>query len=214
MAPAAPLTDYDAIAARIRAVPGVTAAMPVVDGQVLLTDERGTSAGGYRARHPPGRSAGSCRSSADHILAGSLDDFTATMRSPSASALAQRFGLGIGGSMTLVSPQGAATAFGTIPRIRAYKVVAIFQVGHERIRHRLRVPAAGAAQIFFQKPNAGDADRSARRRSRPCRARACARSTRRSPARRCGCMDWRQSNNSSSACVQVRAEHDVPRSSA
>src|SRR3954467_15153671 len=32
----APLTDYDEVTARIRRVPGVVAAAPVVDGQVLL----------------------------------------------------------------------------------------------------------------------------------------------------------------------------------
>src|SRR5271165_4351573 len=43
----APLRDFDALTARIRAVPGVVAAIPVVDGQVLITDNRGTSTGGY-----------------------------------------------------------------------------------------------------------------------------------------------------------------------
>src|SRR3954447_11925289 len=41
-----PLTSYDALTARIKAIPNVVSAIPVVDGQVLLTDDRGTSTGG------------------------------------------------------------------------------------------------------------------------------------------------------------------------
>src|SRR6185312_12654151 len=36
----APLTNYDAVVAKIKSIPNVVSAIPVVDGQVLLTDER------------------------------------------------------------------------------------------------------------------------------------------------------------------------------
>ncbi len=42
-----PLTDYDADAGKIRTVAGVVSAIPVVDGQVLLTDDRGSNTGGF-----------------------------------------------------------------------------------------------------------------------------------------------------------------------
>ena len=51
------------------------------------------------------------------------------MRSPSASVWPSSYRLRIGDPLTLISPEGAATAFGTIPRVRAYKVVAIFDAG-------------------------------------------------------------------------------------
>jgi lipoprotein-releasing system permease protein len=52
------------------------------------------------------------------------------------------------------TPEGAATAFGTIPRVRAYKVVAIFDAGlHDYNTSVVFLPLA-AAQIYFQKPNA------------------------------------------------------------
>ncbi|HQY71946.1 MAG TPA: enoyl-CoA hydratase-related protein [Pseudomonadales bacterium] len=41
-----PLRDYEAVAARIRALPQVAQAMPTVEGQVLLTTDAGASAGG------------------------------------------------------------------------------------------------------------------------------------------------------------------------
>ena len=40
---AGPITGYAALARRIETLPGVTAAIPVVDGQVLLSDPRGAS---------------------------------------------------------------------------------------------------------------------------------------------------------------------------
>ena len=46
-----------------------------------------------------------------------------------ASGMARRMGLRPGDPITLISPKGQATAVGTVPRIRAYEVGAIFQVG-------------------------------------------------------------------------------------
>jgi lipoprotein-releasing system permease protein len=125
------LTDFDTLVKRIRAVPGVTAAIPVVDGQVLLTDDRGTSSGGY-------------------VRGIRQDDLR---KLTSVSSHIRRFNVGVGGSITLVSPQGAATAFGTIPRVRAYKVAAIFQVGMNEYDTSYVFLPLQAAQIFFQKPN-------------------------------------------------------------
>src|ERR1700761_6442191 len=34
------MTDYDAVAAKVRAIPGVVSATPMVDGQVMATSER------------------------------------------------------------------------------------------------------------------------------------------------------------------------------
>ncbi len=110
----APLTQYDADVKRILTVPGVTSAVPVVDGQVLLTDDRYNSGGfvrGIRQADLKGLHAVS-----DHILGGSLDAFTGPDAIAVGVTLANRFGLSVGSKITLVSPQGAATAFGTIPR--------------------------------------------------------------------------------------------------
>ena len=41
----APLTDYDALAAKIRNIPGVTAAFPIVQGEVLLSGPQGGAVG-------------------------------------------------------------------------------------------------------------------------------------------------------------------------
>ena len=54
----------------------------------------------------------------------------------------------------MISPEGAATAFGTVPRVRAYKVVAIFDAGLNDYNSGVVFLPLSAAQVFFQKPNA------------------------------------------------------------
>ena len=60
----------------------------------------------------------------------------------------------IGSTLTLVSPQGAATAFGTIPRVRAYQVVAIFDAGIASYNDSVVFLPLEAAPVYFQKPDA------------------------------------------------------------
>jgi lipoprotein-releasing system permease protein len=148
-----PLTDYNAIAKRIAAIPGVTSATPVVDGQVLLTDNRGTSTGGI-VRGITQADLRRLHSVSNHITAGSLDAFTAPDAIAVGVGVARRFDLQIGSQITLISPQGAATAFGTVPRVRAYTVVAIFQVGMNEYDSNYAFLPLESAQGFFQMPNA------------------------------------------------------------
>jgi lipoprotein-releasing system permease protein len=195
------LTNYAADAQLIRTIPNVIAATPVVDGQALLTTDRGGAVGGLVR----GISAADLRqlhAVSDHIIDGSLDRFTGNDAIAIGVGLAQRFGLAVGGNLTLVSPQGAATALGTIPRVRAYRVVAVFQVGMNEYDSNYVFLPIEAAQIFFQQPNAAtqieimvaDPDQ-VNTTSREIRA-----ALRNVPIR---VVDWQQSNNSFFMAVQV-----------
>ena len=197
----AALTDYEAATTRILAVPGVVSAVPVMDGQGLLTGPRGQSAGGLVRGIRP-EDFRRMHAVSDNIRAGSLDDFHGEDAVAVGVGLAQKFGLGVGSQLTLVSPQGAATAFGTIPRVRAYRVAAVFQVGMNEYDTSFVFLPLEAAQIFFQKPGAashievmvadpqdvGEIGRSitAALAGTPVRV-----------------VDWQQSNNSFFAAVQV-----------
>ena len=148
----APLTDFDDIAARIRTVPDVVSATPMVEGQVLLTANGGSLGGLVRGvRQADLRNL---HSVSDTIRGGSLDNFRGEDAIAIGLTLAERLNLGVGSRLTLVSPEGAATAFGTIPRVRAYRVVAIFQVGMNEYDSSFVFLPLEAAQIFFQSPNA------------------------------------------------------------
>ena len=148
----ASISDYDPLAARIAALPGVVSATPVIEGQVLLTG-RSQNSGGI-ARGITQADLRKLPSIAGNIRAGSLDDFHGDNAIAVGQALADRFGLDVGSKITLVSPDGAVTAFGTVPRVRAYRVVAIFQAGMNEYDSTYTFLPLQAAQVYFQKPDA------------------------------------------------------------
>ena len=195
-----PLTQYDALAGRIGAVPGVVSAVPVVDGQVLLKSPRGNSAGGLVRGIAP-ENLRQMKAVADNIRAGSLADFQGEDAIAIGVGLAGKFGLTVGDELTLLSPDGAATAFGTIPRVRAYRIAAVFQVGMNEYDTSYVFLPLEAAQIFFQQPGAAshievmvDDPQSVKLVGRDITAAAG------KPVR---VIDWQQNNNSFFAAVQV-----------
>ncbi len=145
------LTDFDAAAATVRQVPGVTSATPLVEGQVMATSDNGASGGLVRGIRPDDLRAR--KLIAGHIVAGSLagfgDDGVAI-----GDRLARRLGLAVGDRITLISPEGNDTAFGTVPRLKTYHIAALFDVGYYEYDNSFIYVPLDAAQIFFRLPNA------------------------------------------------------------
>ncbi|MBV1837954.1 lipoprotein-releasing ABC transporter permease subunit [Acetobacter estunensis] len=146
------ITDYDDVAARVRKVPGVVSATPLLEGQVLLSAGNYSAGGVVHGMTRQGLTDLSAVSSS--IIAGSLDQFDGDDAVAIGVTLADRAGLNIGSQITLVSPNGAATAFGTMPRVRAYHVVAIFDAGVNDYNAGYVFLPLKAAQVYFQMPNA------------------------------------------------------------
>jgi lipoprotein-releasing system permease protein len=147
-----PLTDYQEIAAKVRAVPGVVSATPMIEGQVMVTSDRGAAAGALVRGIDP-QDLRDRKLIAEHIVSGSLADF-ADDNIAMGDRLARRLGVKVGDKLTLISPEGNDTPFGTIPRVKAYTVAALFDVGfYEYDNSYLYVPLQ-AAQVFFRMPNA------------------------------------------------------------
>jgi lipoprotein-releasing system permease protein len=72
------------------------------------------------------------------------------------SGVARELGVDVGDSLRLISPDGARTPFGTSPRVSAYEVVYIFQVGRWDIdRVRVYMPFA-EAQSYFNRDGVAD----------------------------------------------------------
>jgi lipoprotein-releasing system permease protein len=147
------LTDYDAIAERLRRVEGVTGAFPVIRGQVMAT-ANGRNAG-VEVLGITAEDLDTVPLVASPELAyGSLRDF------PNGVALgvgvARELGVSVGDRIRLISPDGARTAFGTSPRISAYDVTYIFQVGRYDIdRIRVYMPF-DEAQTYFNRDGVAD----------------------------------------------------------
>jgi lipoprotein-releasing system permease protein len=197
-AEAGPLADYDPMAAKVRAVPGVVSATPLVEGQVMATSDAGAAGALVRGIRPD--DLRSRELIAKHIVAGSLADF-ADDSIAIGDRLARRLGIAVGGKVTLISPQGNDTAFGTIPRLKTYTVAALFDVGFYEYDNTFIYVPLPAAQVFFKLPNAvtylevfvADADQTSR--EAHMIAAALVRPVR--------ILDWQQTNSSLVNAVEI-----------
>ena len=145
------ISQYEDVTRKVRSVPGVVSATPLVEGQVLLSAGSYNSGGMVHGLTPQGLK--DLKAVSSSIIAGSLDDFGPDDSIVVGVTMAERAGLGIGSGLTLVSPDGAATAFGTVPRVRRYRVVAIFDAGVNDYNSSVVFLPMHAAQIYFQMPN-------------------------------------------------------------
>jgi lipoprotein-releasing system permease protein len=68
--------------------------------------------------------------------------------------LARRLGLAVGGKVTLIAPEGTDTAFGTMPRLKTYRIAALFDVGFYEYDNSFIYAPLAAAQLFFRMPEA------------------------------------------------------------
>jgi lipoprotein-releasing system permease protein len=147
-AAAGPLKDYDAVVNRVKQVSGVVSASPLVEGQVMMTYRGNASGAVVRGVRPDDLARENII--AKNIKEGSFENFKGTDAVLIGTRMAQRYGIFVGDTITLLSPKGNVTAFGTVPRSRAFKVVGVFEVGmFEYDSHFIYMPLE-AAQSFFQ----------------------------------------------------------------
>jgi lipoprotein-releasing system permease protein len=145
--------DYDELAARIAAVPGVKRAAPLVRGQVMASGG-GRAAGVEVIGMRPDDLAGVPLVAQPETAAGDLAGFGPGIAI--GSGVAREIGVGVGGVVTLVSPEGMDTPFGTQPRISDYEVAYVFGVGRFDLdRVRVYMPLA-EAQAYFNREGAAD----------------------------------------------------------
>ncbi|MDG6094383.1 lipoprotein-releasing ABC transporter permease subunit [Acetobacter sp. AN02] len=143
------ISDYEDVARRVRAVPGVTAVTPLLEGQVLLSSGSWNAGGMVQAMTRPDFAA--LKQVSGDLVAGSLKDFQGDSVAVG-EAMARNAGLSVGSRLTLISPDGAATPFGTVPRMKAYRVAAIFDSGLNDYNRGYVFMPLDAAQVYFRKP--------------------------------------------------------------
>jgi lipoprotein-releasing system permease protein len=122
------LPDWQAILRRAEATPGVTQATPLIE-QPLMASYSGrveaVLARGMRGADILGNPV-----IRNKVVAGSLATITPGSGNVAIGArLAESLGATVGGQISLISPDGQTTPFGTVPRIVSYTVAAIFEVG-------------------------------------------------------------------------------------
>ncbi|HKQ44392.1 MAG TPA: lipoprotein-releasing ABC transporter permease subunit [Rhizomicrobium sp.] len=145
------MADYDAVGARIRAVPGVVRAIPIVDGQVMASQNganQGVIVHGIRAADLAKQSV-----VAEKLRPGALGYFDRDDVVIVGSGLAAKLGVRVGGEISLIAPKGNITPFGTTPRVKTYQVISLFRVGNTLYDNNYIFMPLAEAQAYF---NYGD----------------------------------------------------------
>jgi lipoprotein-releasing system permease protein len=142
----APLANYDPLVARIKTAPEVVDVAPIIEGQALVTKQGAAS--GVFVRGVMQEALKRRTQLSNHVVEGSLDDFGNDGIAVGVR-MAERLRLSIGDTLTLISPIAKNTVFGSAPRLRGYKIVAIYDVGMAEYDGSFVFMPLPAAQVFF-----------------------------------------------------------------
>ena len=140
-----------ALLARLRAIPGVTQALPVVEAQALVQGPEQVSGAIVRGVTAP--DLHDTRIVSANLKQGSLDGFGQGDYGGdlvvAGSGLAAQLGVKPGDSLTIISPNGSDTAFGSAPNRKAYTVDGLFTVGMSVYDSSFIYMPLAQAQLFF-----------------------------------------------------------------
>jgi lipoprotein-releasing system permease protein len=141
--------DYADVAKQLETVPGVRHALPLIEGQVIASTPAQALGGKVRGLSEDGLKALPLISR--NVRAGMLDGFDKQDGIAIGLRLAQLLRVNVGDSVTLVSPRGATTPFGTAPRIKAYRIAALYEMGMAEFDRSMIFMPLAEAQRFFNK---------------------------------------------------------------
>jgi lipoprotein-releasing system permease protein len=122
------LPDWRDIVRQARATPGVTEALPLIEQPLMASSEGRVE--GVLVRGMDRADILRNETLNGKVLSGSLETLRPGEGNVAIGArLAEALGVNVGGQISLISPDGRTTPFGTVPRIVSYNVSAIFEVG-------------------------------------------------------------------------------------
>ena len=144
-----PLNDYDAVGKRLEQVPGVTLVIPMVEGAAGVSSpyqQSGALVRGIREediKRLPGI--------AGNVRRGTLEGFDTAGGVAIGAKMAEQLSVRVGDTISVLTARGAATPFGVAPRIKAYPVVAIFQIGVSEFDGIFVYMPLSEAQAYFNR---------------------------------------------------------------
>ena len=121
------MPDRDLVLQKIGDAPSVTVTRSLIDGQVMAS--LGSQVRGQYVRGMSIDDLKKLPALSNNIRQGSLDALANKKTIAIGSRLAENYGLELGGRLSLISPRGTVTPFGTTPRVVRYKIGAIFELG-------------------------------------------------------------------------------------
>jgi len=146
--------DYTQVAQKIGAIAGVKHALPLIEGQAMVSTPAQALAGVVRGVTEEGVKA--LPLIAGNVRAGTLDGFDGQEGIAIGSRLASALRVTAGDTVTLVAPRGASTPFGTAPRIKPYRVAAVFEMGMSEYDRTMIFMPLSEAQRYFNRADTVD----------------------------------------------------------
>lgn len=140
--------NYDALVQQLSIRPDILHAAPVIEGQVMASGRGG--AGGALVRGLRAEDFLARPILRDGLRIGDLERYREGEGIVIGIRMANRLGLALGDKLTLISPNGTVTAFGSVPRMKAYPVVGIFDVGMYEFDNTYIYMPLVSAQSFFK----------------------------------------------------------------
>lgn len=146
------LPDWEPLLAKAKSIPGVVNAEPIVE-QPLIGSYR-NRAEGVLLRGMRMSDIDKLTLVRDNIKVGRLADIALDGNFVAIGArLAETLGVGVGDTISLISPEGQVTPFGTTPRIVPYQIAAIFEVGIFDYDKAFVLMPLERAQVFLRMGN-------------------------------------------------------------
>lgn len=148
------ISDPEAWVNKLRTMPGVIHAAPVIRGQAMIS--KGNRALGADITGMEGDDLAALPLIASPESAqGSLDSFGPGIAV--GSGIASRLGTRVGDKVRILVPEGAKTPFGITPRVRSFTIAYVFSVGRYDIDNtRVYLPLKAAQALFGRKAAADE----------------------------------------------------------
>ncbi len=147
--------DYAEVADRIeKAAPSVKHAVPLIEGQVIVSSPAQALGAKVRGLGENGLKALPLISK--NIRFGTLQDFDKQEGIAIGVKLAQLLRVNVGDRVTLISSRGARTPFGVVPRNKSYKILALYEMGMSEFDRSMVFMPLQEAQRFFDRGKSVD----------------------------------------------------------
>lgn len=151
----APMKEYREVSSRVLEVPGVVGATPFTYNQAMISASGGVI--GAVIRGLDLETTGSVTVLPEKIKEGSLEGIRPSLGEGAQSAgiiigreLARNIGVSVGDTVNVISPMGTMTPAGPVPRMAAFKVAGIFELGMYEYDSSMAFISIENAQAFFR----------------------------------------------------------------
>jgi len=145
------LDNFDSLNEKAKTVNGVISSFPIIDGQALITTD--STAKGIMIRGMRAEDIKSKPVLNSSIVAGDLNNFTGNSILIG-RRMADNLHLSVGDTLSVISPQGAKTPFGIMPRMKTFHIAGVFEIGmYEYDSNFIFAPLATAQKFFDLKDN-------------------------------------------------------------